>query len=132
MMNVRLLRGTIAIASVLVASIAIGGMAVFVGGLLYGALVEAGFPNLAIVCLIIGSLLFGGCAILVGQIALQRAMLWPPATKSAGAPEDFIATELASLVEGHPIKLVAASLGLGFVLGLSPRLRRAVYRSLVE
>jgi hypothetical protein len=132
-MNSRLLRAGIAIASILVASIVVGGTLVFLGLLLYRALADAGSPGLAVACLVVGACLVGAVILLVGHLTLQRALqLSRPLGASTGSPEQMIASELARLIDGQPTKLVLVSLGVGFVLGLSPRMRRAVYRSFVD
>ncbi len=131
-MNPRLLRVGIALASLLIASIVIGGMMVFLGMLLYRTLAEAGAPGLAVTCVVVGACLVGALVVIIGYWSLQRALQWPRATDiPAGTPEQMIVAELGHLIGGNPTKIVFASLGIGFVLGLSPRLRRAVYRSLV-
>jgi hypothetical protein len=131
-MNARMLRIGAAIAAVLVASIVIGGTLVFVGVAIYRALADAGSPGLAATCLIVGALLVGTVLLLVGHITLRQAFQWPrSANMPDGGPEQMLARELARLLEGQPTKLVFASLGVGFVLGLSPRMRRAVFRTFV-
>jgi hypothetical protein len=130
-MNARLVRTSLAIASVLIASIVVGGMLVFMGGLLYRWLADAASPGLAAACLVGGSLVIGALIVVLGQVALRQATQWshsrPPHT-----PEQMIVGELMKVVDTNPNKLVLASLGVGFALGLSPRLRRTVYRALVE
>lgn len=130
-MNQRLVRATLAISSVLIASIVVGGIMVFAGGLLYRWLAEAASPLIALSVLIASALLLGALVVLLGQVALQRAMA--PSReeiKESRTAEEVIAGELVRLANGSPTKLLLASLGVGFALGLSPRLRRAVYHSL--
>jgi hypothetical protein len=133
MINARLVRATLAVASVMTASIVVGGAIVMAGGLLYRRLAEIASPGLALSSILAGALLIGGLAVLLGHLALRRSLR--PSFKQASipsTPDQMIAGELVNLLGGHPVKLLAASLGIGFVLGASPRLRRAVYRSLVE
>jgi uncharacterized membrane protein len=129
-MNARLARTAFAIASVLVASIVVGGMIVFVGALAYRWISDAGFPALAVTCLVAGSLIVGALIALLGQLALREAFQRSQ-TRSTQTPEHMIVGELMKAVDANPTKLVMASLGVGLALGLSPRLRRMVYRSLV-
>lgn len=132
-MNTRMIRASLAISSVLIASILIGSTMIFAGGLFYRWLVDVASPAVALGCLIIAALLAGAAVVMLGQLALQRAVF--PARLNGGAsrsPDQMIATELVRLADGSPVKLLAASLGVGFALGLSPRLRRAVYQALAE
>jgi len=129
-MDTRLLRVALAVLSILIASIVVGGMLVFLGMLLYRTLAEAGSPGLAVACLVVGSCLVGALVVILGHWSFQRALELPRASDMpAGTPEQMIAVELARLIGSSPTKLVVASLGVGFALGLSPRLRRAIYRS---
>ena len=129
-MNARLARTTIAIVSVLTASIVIGGMVVFVGGLAYRWLADAASPALALTCLISGSVIVGALILFLGQLALRQALQWSGGSQPR-TPEQMIVGELLKVVDGNPTKLVLASLGVGFAFGLSPRLRRVVYRTFV-
>lgn len=132
-MNQRLVRATLAVSSVLIASIVIGGIMVFVGGLLYRWLAETASPLVALSVLMASALLLGALVVLLGQVALQRAMA--PSrdeTKECRTAEEVIVGELVRLANGNPTKLLLASLGVGFALGVSPRLRRAVYETLVD
>lgn len=132
-MNTRMIRASLAITSVLIASILIGGTMVFAGGLLYRWLADLTSPGVALGCLVTTALLLGGVVVLLGQLAFQHAVL--PASfkrESSRSPDQLIATELVRFADGSPLKLLAASLGVGFALGLSPRLRRAVYQALTE
>jgi hypothetical protein len=49
----------------------------------------------------------------------------------SSSPEHMIASELVRLTDGQPTKLAVASFGIGIALGLSPRLRRVLFRSFV-
>lgn len=132
-MNLRLVSASVAVLSILVASIIVGGMAVVVGGLLYRWLAEIAPPAFALVCLIAGALLLAALVVLLGQLVLQHAV-WPAEKRPAGSqtPDQMIAAELVRLANGNPTKLIAAALGVGFAFGFSPRLRETVYRTLVD
>jgi hypothetical protein len=130
-MNARLARTTLAVASVLVASIVVGGTIVFLGGLAYRWIADAGSPTLAVTCLVAGSLIVSALIVFLGQFALREAFQWSQ-SRSAQTPEHMIVGELMRALDANPTKLVMASLGVGLALGLSPRLRRMVYRSLVD
>ncbi|MGE4063235.1 MAG: hypothetical protein AB7E79_07680 [Rhodospirillaceae bacterium] len=132
-MNSRLVRVALAVSSILIASIVVGGMMVLVGDLLYLWLSEIASPAIALCVLIASALTLSVLFILLGQMALQRAIV--PSLKASAAarsPDQLIAGELVRLANGNPTKLLFASLGVGFALGLSPRLRRVVYQTLVD
>jgi hypothetical protein len=125
-------RAGVAAASTLVASIVIGGMIVFAGSLGYPALADATSPGLAVSVLVAGAAGVGGLIVLAGQLILRRTKPEGRAgSRSHITPELLIMNELTKAISGSPTKLVATSLAIGFVLGLSPRLRRIVYKSLV-
>jgi len=131
-MSTRLIRAGLAMSSVLTASIIIGGMSVFVGGVLYRWLAEIAPPAVALACVIAGAVLLAALVLLLGHFVVRRAF-GPSAAKltNADSPDRLIAAGVLRLAEGSPVQLVAMALGVGFALGLSPRLRRVVYRSLV-
>jgi len=129
-MNARLARTTLAIASVVIASIVIGGTIVLVGDLAYRWLAAAASPGVALICLVSGSLGVSGVIFFLGQYALRQAIRRPH-TDASLAPEQMIVGELIKAANANPGKLVIASLGVGFALGLSPRLRRVVYRTII-
>jgi hypothetical protein len=132
-MNARFSRIGTAIASILIASIVAGGTILFLGALMYRSLVDSGSPRLALTFLVISACGVGALAVFIGQSALRRALQWrQPESRSADIPTQVIAGELARLINNQPVTLVFASLGVGFILGLSPRIRRTVYRSLID
>jgi hypothetical protein len=132
-MNTRLLRVTLAASSVLIASIVVGRTMVFVCILFYNFLTQVVPLAVALPCLIAGALILGSLVVLLGQVALSPVVSPSPQySASPRAPDQIIAGELGRLLHGGPTKLIATSLGVGVALGLSPRLRRRVYRALIE
>lgn len=131
MTNPRLIRTTFAVVSILIASIVVGGMIVFLGALFYRWLADSGSPTLAVLFLAIGSLIVGALIALAGLMALRQALQWPKSDRGR-TPQQTLAELLLGVAEADPSKLVLASLGLGFALGVSRRLRRIIYRSLAK
>ena len=132
-MNQRLIRGALAIMSIMVASIVVGGMFVFVGGLSYEWLTTEASPGIALGVIIVSSAIVSAIIVALAHAAL-RSSLRLPSDVSAGIenPGQFLSCELLKLAQNSPTKLILAALGVGFVLGSSPRLRRSIYRTLVD
>jgi len=130
-MNNRLLRTTLAVTSALTASVVIGGTIVFIGSLAYRWVADTSSPAFAMACLVGGTLIVSGLVVAVGQLCLRQAVhLFPP--HPSKTPEQMVVGELIKTLDANPTKLVAIALGVGFALGLSPRLRRMVYRLFIE
>jgi len=130
-MNTRLVGAMLAVSSVLIAGVVTGSIIVVVGGLLYRWLAVVASPGIALSCVIFGALLLSALVVLLGHAILKRAFRLPSEDAVMGrSPAQILATELIPLVVGTPARLIAVSLGVGFALGFSPRLRRALFRSL--
>jgi len=129
--NNRLLRTTLAVTSALTASVVIGGTIVFIGSLAYRWVADMSSPALAMACLVGGSLIISGLAVAIGQLFLRQAVHLFPA-HPLKTPEQMVVGELIKTLDANPTRFVAVALGVGFALGLSPRLRRMVYRSFIE
>lgn len=130
-MNSRLPRLALAVCSVLVASIVVGAAIVFAGTIFHRWLTETTSPTLALSIVLVGALMLGGLVLWLGQIAFRRVLRPSSKVVPPIQPGDQVLVgELVRLAGGSPVKIIATSLGLGFVLGVSPRLRRAVYRAL--
>lgn len=132
-MNGRFVRATLAIVSILTASIVLGGTMVFTGGILYRWLMDAMPSGLALTVLGVAALAVVTLVIWLGQIAMRDAFRRATVSERTGQdPDQLIIMEALKVLNANPGKLVLASLGVGFALGLSPRLRRTVYRSFVD
>lgn len=131
--NSRLVRVAFAVATVLIASIVVGAALTYSGAMLHLWLTSVTSPTITLICVIVSALIVGALLLVIGQVTLRRTLNSPVKQLSTTSPvEQMIAEAVVRLTGGGPIKLIATSVSLGFVLGVSPRLRGAVYRILCE
>ena len=125
-MNSRIVSAILAIMAVLAGSIVLSGLLIFASGLFYAWLstfMPSGFAfaMIAIGGLLTVLLLIGAC-----QVALRSAL-----QARSKVPGNTPLGALLDVVGRDPKNVAVASLGFGFAIGVSSRLRRAALRALL-
>lgn len=129
-MNQRFFRVTIAIISILVAGILVSGAFLFAGSYLHQWLIGITSPGVAFTLVLVVALIAGAACLFGGQAIFRST--FQPANTTPRNVDELLVGELLKVVDGNSTKLVMAALGVGFAMGLSPRLRRSIYRMVVD